>query len=103
VKEVLAEAITDGMQSARGPCGLPKDPTGPLRSRRVRQKRKVAPKPANARNSGIDRIVNQIKADDTVVMPSAEPVASVSDALASRVPWSVWPLAGTTWDSWRCR
>jgi hypothetical protein len=87
--------MTDTTIATVTPLRLPKDPTGPLRSRRARQKRKATPKPANAVNSGINGIVNEIKADDTVAMPSA-PAGSVSDALASRVPWSVWPLAGTT-------
>jgi hypothetical protein len=78
--------MTDTTIATVTPLRLPKDPTGPLRSRRARQKRKATPKPANAVNSGMDGILNEIKADDTIAMPSAAPAASVSDALASRVP-----------------
>jgi hypothetical protein len=88
--------MIDATAATVTPLLFPKDPTGPLRSRRARQKRKATPKPANSGNFGIDRIVNEIKADDTVAMPSAAPDTSVFEIRADRVPWSVWPLAATT-------
>jgi hypothetical protein len=59
--------------------------TGPLRSRRARQK-KAAAQPVSMPVAGLP---NEIKADDTVLRT---PPAAVS----CQVPWSVWPLAGTT-------
>jgi hypothetical protein len=40
--------MTDTTIATVTPLRLPKDPTGPLRSRRARQKRKATPKPAKA-------------------------------------------------------
>jgi hypothetical protein len=62
------------------------DPTGPIRSRRARQKRKAGAQPS--RNPGLD-FVNEIKGRDTV--PTSNP-----DVSPNGIPWSVWPLAATT-------
>jgi hypothetical protein len=70
-----------------------KDPTGPIRSRRARQKRNAA---ATAEQTAKLRFANEIKADDTVAMLSGASATPASDAPAKRISWSVWPLAGTT-------
>ena len=58
-----------------------KDVTGPLRSRRARQKCKTATKTIEMGTSHLYEKPSAIKADDTALR---------------WVPWSVWPLAGTT-------
>jgi hypothetical protein len=69
----------------------PKDPTAALRARRSRQKRKSGPisvtVPAEVTAPAHPRNVNNIKPSVTVLSALATP---------HRVPWSVWPLAGTT-------
>jgi hypothetical protein len=70
-----------------------KDPTGPLRSRRARQKRKAKSTVSTALNtefSGIENFSNEIKISDTVSTPGS------STAEPHRIPWSAWPLAVTT-------
>jgi hypothetical protein len=70
-----------------------KDPTGPLRSRRARQKRKAKSTVSTALNtglSGIGNFSNEIKISDT----DSTPRLSVTEP--RRVPWSAWPLAVTT-------
>jgi hypothetical protein len=62
-----------------------KDVTGPLRSRRARQKKKAT----QSVSTPVSRLPNEIKPDDTV---RHAPTPAVSHG----VPWSVWPLAGTT-------
>jgi hypothetical protein len=64
-----------------------RDVTGPLPSRRARQRRKVLPSPPIGPAAAQIEKPNEVKADDTVA-----PALDVSH----RVPWSVWPLAGTT-------
>jgi hypothetical protein len=65
------------------------DPTGPIRSRRARQKRKEAASPVNTGDTRIYKNRNEIKGSDTV--PASKP-----DASTTGIPWSVWPLAATT-------
>jgi hypothetical protein len=70
-----------------------KDPTGPLRSRRARQKRKAKTTVSTTPNtglSGIEKFSNEIKVSDTVSTPGS------SAAEPHRIPWSAWPLAVTT-------
>jgi hypothetical protein len=70
-----------------------KDPTGPLRSRRARQKRKAKTAVSAALNtalSGIDNFSNEIKVSDTVSTSGS------SVAEPHGIPWSAWPLAVTT-------
>jgi hypothetical protein len=61
-----------------------KDVTGPLRSRRARQKRRQVVLPPISPQ--IEK-PNEIKTSVTVLR---------APVTAQRVPWSVWPLAGTT-------
>jgi hypothetical protein len=70
-----------------------KDPTGPLRSRRARQKRKAKTTVSTVLNtglSGIENFRNEIRVSDTVSTPGS------SVAEPHRIPWSAWPLAVTT-------
>jgi hypothetical protein len=70
-----------------------KDPTGPLRSRRARQKRKAKTTVSTVLNtglSGIENFSNEIRVSDTVSTPGS------SVAEPHRIPWSAWPLAATT-------
>ena len=70
-----------------------KDPTGPLRSRRARQKRKAKSAVSTALNTGLSSIENfnnEIKVNDAVSAPRS------SAAEPHRIPWSAWPLAVTT-------
>jgi hypothetical protein len=72
-----------------------KDPTGPIRSRRARQKKTASSK---ARGPKLDHVENpnELRTDDTVPADLPKPAASVSNVPTRRVPWSVYPLAGTT-------
>jgi hypothetical protein len=51
----------------------PADPTGPLRSRRARKKRKTAPKTVNPGNSEVAKKPNDFKPSDTVIAARSEP------------------------------
>ena len=73
--------------AGEAPLRKTKDVAGPLRSRRARQKRKVAPPLTISPVAPQIEKPNEIKAGDTVA-----PALDVSH----RVPWSVWPLTGTT-------
>jgi hypothetical protein len=77
--------MTDAIVTPLRPS-VTKDVTGPLRSRRARQKKKTV---AQSVAMPIAKLANQIKADDMV---RHAPLP----ATVHRVPWSVWPLAGTT-------
>ena len=85
----LHPALAEGETARR----KSKDVTGALRSRRARQKRKAAVKPANMPVAHPYENPNKNRADDTV--PRAHP-ASIPDVSPRWMPWSVWPLAGTT-------
>ena len=74
-------------QKGEAPLRKAKDVTGPLRSRRARQKRKVSPPPP------ISPAATQIEKPSEIIADDA--VAPALDA-SYRLPWSVWPLAGTT-------
>ena len=70
-----------------------KDPTGPLRSQRARQKRKAKSTTSKALDtglSGVEKFSNEIKTSDTVSTPGS------STAAPHSIPWSAWPLAITT-------
>jgi hypothetical protein len=70
-----------------------KAPTGPLRSRHARQKRKAKTTVSTVLNtglSGIENFSNEIRVSDTVSTPGS------SVAEPHRIPWSAWPLAVTT-------
>ena len=73
----MTDAIVTPLRPSR-------DVTGPLRSRRAREKRK-----ASIPAVPLAKLANQIKADDTVRH-------APTPAISHGPPWSVWPLAGTT-------
>jgi hypothetical protein len=93
--------VTDALVTQLHPAPTPgktprrksKDVTGPLRSRRARQKREAALKPANMPIAHPYENLNKNRANDTV--PHAHP-ASIPDVSPRWMPWSVCPLAGTT-------